>query len=292
MNTFAQNFLYSGNEAEITMHAAALIIAEAYRAVADHKRFSLVLAGGNSPRLLYAQLAQGVSTAVLEHYALPVPESSSGSKPTLHPLPQNTWLFMGDERCVPIGHPDSNFRMITESLFLKSSIPEDHLFRMAAEHADPELAAREYEAAIRRFFSSANPMESQDFPVFDLVVLGLGEDGHTASLFADNVDSIQEIKRWVVAVNAPQANPPVTRLTMTLPLINNARNVLFFTTGSSKSKLAEKIFLKQEKNVPASLVKPQNGRIFWFTTSRSSPPTPAHGNEPGTIPAVEIQPHL
>ncbi|MEI6651919.1 MAG: 6-phosphogluconolactonase [Chlorobiaceae bacterium] len=291
MNTFAPKSIYSGNATEITLHAAALIIAEAYRAVADHKRFSLVLAGGNSPRLLYAQLAQGVSTAVLEHYALPLPESSFVNKQTLHPLPQNTWFFQGDERCVPIGHPDSNFRMITESLLPKSAIPEDHFFRMAAENSDTELAAREYEAAIRDFFSSANPLEGQNFPVFDLIVLGLGEDGHTASLFSENTEALQETKRWVVAVNASQAKPPGKRLTLTLPLINHARNVLFFTTGSSKSKLAKKIFLEQEKSVPASLVTPKNGTVFWFTTSKSSPPTPAPGNEPDTIPEVELQPH-
>jgi 6-phosphogluconolactonase len=291
MKTFSPKFIYSGNVTEITLHAAALIIAEAYRAAAHHKRFSLVLAGGNSPKVLYAQLAKGVTTAVLERYALPVPKSRSGNKQTLYPLPNNTWLFMGDERCVPIDHPDSNFRMITESLLPKSGIPEDHLFRMAAEHSEPELAAREYEAAIRDFFFSANPLAPEEFPVFDVIVLGLGDDGHTASLFSENAEALQETKRWVIAVNAPQAKPPGKRLTMTLPLINHARNVLFFTTGNSKSKLAEKIFLEQEKSVPASFIKPENGTVFWFTTSRSSPPTPAPGNEPGTIPAVEIQPH-
>ena len=290
MNTLVPKFFYSDNEAETALRAAALIIAVGYRAVADHKRFSLVLAGGNSPMLLYAQLAQGVSTAVLEHYALPVPESSSGNKQILHPLPQKTWFFMGDERCVPIGHPDSNYRMIRESLLPKSAIPEDHLFRMAAEHSNPELAAREYEAAIRDFFFSANPLEAQDFPAFDFVVLGLGEDGHTASLFSENAEALQEMTRWVVAVNVPQAKPPRMRLTLTLPVFNHARNVLFFTTGSSKSRLAEKIFLEQEKSVPASFIKPENGTVFWFT-SKSSPLTPAPGNEPGTIPVVDRRPH-
>ncbi len=288
MNTIKPKFLYSDNEAEIALHAAALIMAVGYRAVADHKRFSLVLAGGNSPRLLYAQLAQGVSTAVLEHYALPVPESSSGNKQALHRLPKNTWLFMGDERCVPIDHPESNYRMIRESLLPKSVIPEDHLFRMAGEHPDPELAAKEYEAAIRDFFVT-DTLTLLEFPVFDLIVLGLGEDGHIASLFSENAAALQETKQWVLLVNAPHAKPPGKRLTLTLPVINHARHILFFTTGSSKSKLAEKIFLEQEKSVPASFVKTENGTVFWFT-SKSSPPTPAHGNEPGTIPVVQLQP--
>ncbi len=288
MNTLVPKFFYSDNEAETALRAAALIIAVGYRAVADHKRFSLVLAGGNSPRLLYAQLAEGVSTAVLEHYALPVPESNLKNKQTLHPLPLNTWFFQGDERCVPIDHPDSNYRMIRESLLSKSAIPEDHLFRMAGEHPDPELAAREYEAAIRDFFFT-DTLAPLEFPVFDLIVLGLGEDGHIASLFSENTEVLQETKQWVLSVNAPHAKPPGKRLTLTLPVINQARHILFFTTGSSKSKLAEKIFLEQEKSVPASFVKPENGTVFWFT-SKSSPPTPAPGNEPGTIPVIELQP--
>ena len=288
MNTLVPKFLYSDNDAETALRAAALIIAVGYRAVADHKRFSLVLAGGNSPRLLYAQLAQGVSTTVMEHYALPVPESSSGNKQRLHLLPKNTWLFMGDERCVPIDHPESNYRMIRESLLPKSAIPDNHLFRMAGELPDPELAAREYEAAIRDFFFT-DTLAPLEFPVFDLIVLGLGEDGHIASLFSENAAALQKTKQWVLSVNAPHAKPPGNRLTLTLPVINHARHILFFTTGSSKSKLAEKIFLEQEKSVPASFIKPENGTVFWFT-SKSSPPTPVPGNEPGTIPVVERQP--
>ncbi len=290
MNTPSTKLFYRDNETEITLHATALIIAEAYRAVADHKRFSMVLAGGNSPRILYTQLAQGVTTALLERYALPWPESNTKSNHNLHSLPQNTWFFMGDERSVPIGHPDSNYLMITETLLPKTGIPEDHLFRMAAEKSDKELAAREYEAAIRNFFLTKKTPLQNGFPVFDLIVLGLGEDGHTASLFADNAETLQEKKRWVVAVNAPQAKPPGMRLTLTLPVINHARNVLFFTPGSSKSKLAEKIFLKQETSVPASLVNPQTGKLFWFT-SRSFPQIPALVNEPDTTRAVDLQQH-
>ncbi len=290
MNTSSSKFFYRDNETEITLHTTALIIAEAYRAVADHKRFSMVLAGGNSPRILYTQLAQGVTTALLERYALPVPESNLKRNHTLHSLPQNTWLFMGDERCVPIGHPDSNYLMITETLLPKSGIPEDHLFRMAAENFDTELAAREYETTIRNFFLPEKSPLQNSFPVFDLIVLGLGEDGHTASLFADNAETLQERKRWVIAVNAPQAKPPGMRLTLTLPVINHARNVLFFTPGGSKSKLAEKIFLEQETSVPASLVNPQTGKLFWFT-SRSFPQIPALVNEPDTTRAVDLQQH-
>jgi 6-phosphogluconolactonase len=98
------------------------------------------------------------------------------------------------------------------------------------------------------------------------VILGLGEDGHTVSLFADNTPAILEKKRWVVAVNQPLAKPPGKRLTLTLPVINQARNVLFFTIGNEKAKLAEKIFHEEKKTLPAGLVEPLNGKTFWFTT--------------------------
>ncbi len=264
MNRTDRKFFYSGRESEITGHAAALIIAEAYRAVDDHGRFSLVLAGGNSPRLLYNKLAQGIPAALFEHYALAVPCQNPGDRQSIHRLPPNTWLFQGDERCVPFDHPDSNYRMVKDTLIRHSGIADDHLFRMTAEKNDAEEVARSYEMAIRTFFSAEESLSPQGYPLFDLILLGLGEDGHTASLFAENREALQERKRWVVAVNAPQAKPPGIRLTLTLPVINHARNVLFFTTGREKCQLAKKIFLEEEMSVPASLVKPESGRLYWF----------------------------
>jgi 6-phosphogluconolactonase len=264
MNPADRKFFYSGSKREITERAAALIIAAACHAVDDHGYFSLVLAGGNSPGSLYEKLAQGVTSESLVHYALAVPDSSPGYKQTVHPLPPDTWLFQGDERCVPPDHPESNYRMIRESLLRNSGIAKDHFFRMAGENVDTEQAARAYEAAIRTFFFREKGLQPDDFPLFDLVLLGLGEDGHTASLFAENTEALEERNRWVIAVNAPQAKPPGMRLTLTLPIFNHARNVLFFTTGREKCELAQKIFLETEKRVPASLVNPQNGRLYWF----------------------------
>ena len=265
MNRSSHKFLYHDNETAITEHAAALIVAEAYRAVAERGRFLMVLAGGNSPRILYKRLAQGVSGEVLEHYKLPFPDGWSKRRETLHQLPEKSWFFMDDERCVPVDHPDSNERMIRETLLPHSGIGEHHLVRMAGEKADTEEAAREYEGSIRSFFPIEESGTSEKFPRFDLILLGLGDDGHTASLFEDNAEALQEQSRWVIALNAPFGKPPGKRLSLTLPLINHARNILFFTTGKAKRELAEKVFLEQEKSVPASLVKPVNGTLFWFT---------------------------
>ena len=264
MSPADRKFFYRGSEREMTEHAAELIIAAACDAVADHGYFSFVLAGGNSPRSLYEKLAQGVTSENLVYYPLALPDSSSANKQTVHPLPPNTWLFQGDERCVPPDHPESNYRMVSESLLWNSGVAKDHFFRMAGENVDTEQAARAYEAAIRTFFFREKGLQPDEFPLFDLVLLGLGEDGHTASLFAENAEALEERIRWVIAVNAPQAKPPGMRLTLTLPIINHARNVLFFTTGRKKCELAQKIFLEKEKHVPASLVNPENGRLYWF----------------------------
>ncbi len=266
MNTHNPGFFFDGTVAEIADHAASLIIVEAYRSVANHGRFSMVLAGGTSPRILYQKLAEGVTTELLEHYNLPVPEWRKQRRLTHHPLPGHTWFFQGDERCVPIDHPESNYKMIRESLLSSTAMPEHNFLRMKADEADTEAAARRYEGTIRSFFFPGKSLSRERFPVFDLILLGLGDDGHTASLFADNPAILQEKRRWVLPVNAPKGKPPGMRLTLTLPIINHARNIIFFTTGKDKSELAKKIFLEKESGLPATLVKPENGIVYWFTS--------------------------
>jgi 6-phosphogluconolactonase len=260
--------IYRGSSAAMSEHAAAFIIAEAYAAIADHGRFSLVLAGGNSPRPLYRHLAAGVSTELMRLYGVQLPENCDyEQKGEIIPMPwEQSWLFWGDERCVPFMHPDSNYRMASETLLLNTIAKADHIFRIDAELPDTEEAAENYEAVIRAFFSQSMTHSPDGIPVFDLVLLGLGEDGHTASLFADKADSLRETNRWVAAVDAPLANPPGRRITLTLPVINHARVVLFFTSGNNKAALAEKIVHQQVSDVPAALVAPRNGKIIWFTS--------------------------
>ncbi|NTW69566.1 MAG: 6-phosphogluconolactonase [Chlorobiaceae bacterium] len=260
--------LFSGSIADMAEEAAALIINEAYHSIADHGKFSLVLAGGNSPRPLYQRIAEGIETQKFAHYGLQLPETLRPiKKGLLTQMPwKQTWLFWGDERCVPPAHPDSNYRMAKETLLFNTPLPEEHLFRIDAEQTTPERVAEEYETSIRSFFSEhGNAHTPEKIPAFDLLLLGLGEDGHTASLFADNSEALQESMRLAIAVDAPDGNPPGKRITITLPLINQARNVLFFTSGKAKARLAEKIYRKEECDLPAALVSPVNGRLFWFT---------------------------
>ncbi len=228
----------------MTKQAARLVISEAHRAVAERGVFTLVLSGGSSPRPLYRLLSRAVA-----------PEAMPW---------RDTRLFMGDERCVPPAHPDSNFRMIEESLLSSGCVPRSHCFRMRGELPDTREGARVYEASIRELFvSSGLPLEG-GFPVFDLILLGLGEDGHTASLFPDNPEAIGELERWVIAVDAPNGKPPGKRLTLSLPVINHARCVLFIASGRQKRVLAEKISRGACEGLPAALVAPQSGRLFWF----------------------------
>ena len=255
MDNASDKFFFTGTETEITEQAVAFIIAEAYRAVSDHGRFSLVLAGGNSPRSLYRQLAKGVANNE---------RAASKGERTFMPW-KKTWLFWGDERSVPADHQDSNYQMARETLLSQVPVPENHIFRMPAEQDDGNKAAREYEETLRSFFIARDSLSEQDFPIFDLVILGLGDDGHTASLFPDNAEALQETERWVVSVSEPLAKPPGKRLTLTLPAINHARNVLFFTIGREKAGLAKRIFSAEEKGVRASRIVPVNGKTFWFT---------------------------
>ncbi len=237
--------LFSGSVEEMAEQAARLIIAEAHRAVAARGIFTLVLAGGSSPRPLYRLLASGTGQEALPW--------------------EHTRLFMGDERCVPAGSPDSNFRMIEESLFSTGCAPKSHCFRMEGELPDPAEGAGNYETAIRTFFTSSGLPIEDGFPLFDIILLGLGEDGHTASLFPGNPEVLKERERWVVALDAPNGKPPGKRLSVTLPVINHARCVVFITSGREKALLAAKIARGECSELPAALVAPQSGRLFWFT---------------------------
>ncbi len=178
---------------------------------------TLVLAGGSTPRTLYERLAQS-------------------------DLPWSRMdVFFGDERCVPPDHPDSNYRMAHEALL--SKVPA-RVLRMKGETCD----AAAYERALRRIFG-AGP------PAFDLVVLGLGSDDHTASLFRGDA-ALGERKRWVVRVSRPD-HP---RITLTLPVLSAAREVLFLVAGAGKREALRR-FLAREA-VPAALVEAQRVTVI------------------------------
>jgi 6-phosphogluconolactonase len=215
--------------------AASYIIKIAGTSLDKRGRFSLVLAGGNTPRSLYKTLSN---------------ESFSKNMPW-----KKTYFFWGDERFVPKDHPESNYRMVYETLISRIYGSGTNIFPIPTD-LDFKDAAGAYEATLRRFFKGA------DTPSFDLLMLGIGKDGHTASLFS-NDPALEERKPWVRAVVAPEYYPVRKRITLTLPVINSSRNVLFLVTGEEKREILSNI-LSGKGNYPAQRVHPI-GRLCLFT---------------------------
>jgi len=265
--------------------AVAFITDLAYRAVAERGRFTLVLSGGNTPRALHRKLAEGITEA--RHlelgYPLPADPRRSSRNPDAITLPwAHTLLFQGDERYLPPSHPDSNYGMARETLIRHVCIKPANIHRMPTESGDPEADARRYELLLRGLFRKSGTRKSGTFfnssscacvtaaieerpqlPSFDLILLGLGDDAHTASLFPGDEKSLDEKERWVIAVDAPNGKPPGMRLTLTLPVINEAANVLFLIPPS-RQDLARAISNGEKPESPAGMVKPRSGDLWWF----------------------------
>ena len=225
---------------EEVAEAAAEFVATAV-AETQEERFTIALAGGSTPRRLYQLLA-----------AAPYVESIAWSR----------WhVFWGDERCVPPEHPDSNYRMAGEALLDHVPLLADQIHRLRGEAA-PQEAAEEYERELQRVFQAS-------MPVFDLLLLGLGEDGHTASLFPRTA-ALQEGERLVAANWAPQFE--AHRLTFTVPLINAARRVVFLVADAAKAKALRQVLtpVPTEQPLPAAMVRPTPGVLHWFVTSEAA----------------------
>ena len=223
---------------ELSEAAATLFTARAAEAVSARGRFTAALSGGKTPVALYRLLAKA-------------PFASQIPWARVH-------LFWGDERCVPPDHADSNYRMTRESLLDHVPIPPANVLRMPGE-MDPVEAAARYEERLREFFAS----HGDGFPVFDFILLGLGEDGHTASLFP-GTRAIRESARWVLGhyVDAQKG----WRITLTPPVINAARTVVFIAAGAGKAAVLKEILegpLRPD-TLPAQIVRPADGNLLWM----------------------------
>ena len=197
-------------------------------------RFTVALAGGQTPQLFYSRLAK-------EPYRSSIPWPK-------------IWFFWGDERCVPKEHPESNFKMAAETLLNFVPVPSSHVFRMRGEDPPP-IAARDYQQILRDTFGS------KEWPDFDLILLGLGPDGHTASLMP-GTPALMDGDRWVVG-NVVRSLQTV-RITLTLPAINHAKHIWFLVTGSKKSQPFARAQEGPDPSWPASLVKPESGELRWY----------------------------
>lgn len=226
--------------------ALSLHVAQAAQASSDARaRFCVALSGGS----LLDMLAP----------ALVVPSLRER-------IDWSTWhVFWVDERWVPHSSPDSNFGLARRLLFNRVGIPEQHIHAVDDSNS-PDETARAYEAEIERTLV----VETGALPRFDMVLLGLGEDGHTASLFPGH-PALRESRRWVVPVfNAPK--PPPVRLTMTLPVINAACQVVFVAAGSGKAGVVAELLRPSagRPNLPAQMVKPTDGELHWFVDQNAA----------------------
>src|SRR5436309_15916831 len=213
--------------------AAQFILDRAYQALGERNEFRIALSGGNTPVPVYTRLA------------------AIG-----HDLPWELILItFGDERCVPPDDPQSNFRMAWETLLAPAAVPETSILRMRGE-IDPQIAAHEYQDAIDRIANE----RSESIYRHDLILLGLGDDGHTASLFPGTA-ALEETARRVVANFVPKLS--AWRLTFTFPLINHARHILFLVGASKSPQLIERV-LEGDQQFPATRVNPSAGEVTWM----------------------------
>ena len=204
---------------ELFAAAAEEVVRTATEAVTQRGRFTIALAGGSTPKSLYNLLATNARTA----------------------LPwDRMFFFWGDERHVPPTDPESNYRMAEEAMLSKIPVAAGNVFRIKAENPDAAAAAEDYEQTLRKFFA----LEPGQFPRFDLILLGMGPDGHTASLFPGTA-ALQEKSRLVVANWVEKLK--THRISLTLPVLNAARCVTFLVSGTDKATVLRTVL---EENVP------------------------------------------
>jgi len=220
---------------ELSQKAAELFAATAEEAVACHGRFSALVSGGETPRHTYELL---------------------GQEPFRQRIPWNrVHLFWGDERCVPATDSRSNALMVRQALLDQIPLPEQQTHPISCDPT-PQAGASAYETLLRSHFTDGTAC-------FDLVMLGLGDDGHTASLFPGS-GALDERCRWVIAAQKPEED--IMRVTLTAPALNQARLTLFLVAGSGKASVLHKVLEGPHTPgmLPAQLIKPVNGNLLWY----------------------------
>ncbi len=219
--------------------AAELFVSLAVESIAAQGWFSVALSGGSTPLKLYSRLRR-------PPYSIQIDWSK------VH-------LFWGDERCVSPDHPDSNFNTAKLALIDHMPVPVTNIHRIQAE-LEPTQAALSYERELKDFFVG------ESLPRFDLILLGLGEDGHTASLFPGS-PALSEQVHWVVSVEHQQPPPPlVSRITLTLPVLNACRSAVFLVSGAGKASRLAQVLLgpHQPEKLPSQAVQPRDGLLIWL----------------------------
>jgi len=233
---FKSKIIIKDNPTDWALWAADIFSKSAIYCVADQGRFVVALSGGSTPRPAHSLLGQ-------EPFRSDIPWAG-------------THIFWVDERCVPDTSQDSNFGTAKEDFLDQIPIPAGQIHPMPAE-ARPEDGARQYEQQLKDFFGS----DEKGLPTFDLIFLGTGQDGHTASLFPGQ-RALDEGQRWVLAVKG--GNPSVSRLTMTLPLLNRARQMVFLVSGKNKAPVIRAIVEESTGLLPAQRIQPMSGQLTYL----------------------------
>lgn len=234
-----RNIIRCQDADELANRAVQQIITRQQEAIAARDRFTLVLTGGSTPEKTYRLLAQ--------------PEHATAIDWT------KTIIFEGDERFVPWDDARSNYGMARRSLLDTVAIPDGRVFPIPTDTENPEEAATAYEATLRAFFAG----ESR--PRFDLILLGLGDDGHIASLFP-HYPSLAVTDRWAVASPPGTLPPPVDRITLTYPALNAGRHILFLVAGANKAEAVRDVLEggATKENRPAVGIQPTDGTVTWL----------------------------
>ena len=222
---------------KLSHEAAQYIVRLARKAVVTRGRFSIALSGGSTPKILYGLLGDEPYRSQIDWTLVDI--------------------FWSDERCVPADNEESNYSLAQQVLLGKVPIPASQVHRMPADQPDRKAASQAYSAEIQRYFGTSAT------PSFDLIQLGMGPEGHTASLFPHQ-DSLHEQQRLIMPVNVPKPPPP--RLTFTPPLLNAARHILFLVTGAEKADAVQAVLEGeyQPDEYPAQIVRPPHGEVVWM----------------------------
>jgi 6-phosphogluconolactonase len=222
--------------ADLFQAAAQQFVTLANQAIAARGKFTIALSGGSTPKGLFGLLASGA-------------------------IPSIPWdkifFFWGDERHVPPNDPESNYRMANEAMLSKVPVPAANIFRIRAEEKDADVAAHAYELTIQKFFA----LKPGEFPRFDLIHLGIGPDGHTASLFPGSA-GLDEQSRLVIANWVEKFK--TFRITFTYPVLNHAACVTFLVSGPDKAPILREILEIPASNYPCQRVRPLDGQLVWL----------------------------
>ncbi len=231
------------NYEELSEHLAHWMVELICKTLSTKERFSIVLTGGSTPKKLYEILAS-------DEYKNKIDWSRAN-------------VFIGDERFVPFDDDRNNAKMIRETLLDKVAVNPAHVHFMQTENMSPETAANAYEEILRYYFGQRLKVNGQQ--AFDLVLLGMGDDAHTLSLFPGKAEAINEQTRWCTYLWLEQQN--MHRITLTAPVVNASKYVAFLISGSNKATALSNVLHKKYDPLtyPSQIIKPVTGELHWFT---------------------------